>query len=58
MEDYFNVNQKLSFLPLKYLLKPDAVSSLFANAKDGNKAESFNIEVNDTKTIEFRKVKV
>ena len=39
MEDYFNESQELSRFFLKYLLKPDAVSFIFANGKVGNKAE-------------------
>ena len=42
---------------IRYLLKPDAVLSIFANGKVGNKTESSNIVVKDTETIEFKKVK-
>ena len=39
---------------LKYILKPDAVTSLFPNGKIINKSVSSNVE----KTIKLRKVKV
>ena len=57
-EDSFDESQELKQRllggNLKYLLKPDAVPSLFSNEKTINKSLSSNIE----KTIKLRKVKV
>ena len=43
---------------IKQLLKQDVIQSLFPNGKAGNKSGSSNIEVKDTETMVFRKVKV
>ena len=57
-EDSFDESQELKWRllggNLKYILKPDAVPSLFPNGKVVNKLVSSNIE----KTIKLRKVKV
>ena len=57
-EDSFDESQELKRRllggNLKYVLKPDAVPSLFPNGKVVNKLVSSNIE----KTIKLRKVKV
>ena len=60
MEDSFDESQELKrFLvgdKLKYLLKPDVLSSLPAHWKVRNKEGLSSLVVQDTDTIKFRKV--